>query len=165
MADLRMEMTESVCSRIQYRVIYGDTDAGGIVYYANYLRFMEMGRNEMMRELALPYSELEDQGLIVPVTECYLRYKASGRYDDLLTIATSLAEVKRFSCRFHYRITRPDAEGSSPDLLLIKGFTKHACIDRQGKLMPFPPSVQEQLMQTQTMRNDRAEREAQKEKG
>jgi acyl-CoA thioester hydrolase len=58
MADLRMEMSEPVF-RLNYRIIYGDTDAGGIIYYANYFRFMEMGRNELMRNLAVPYSELE----------------------------------------------------------------------------------------------------------
>ena len=104
MADLRMEMSEPAC-RLQYRVIYGDTDAGSIVYYANYLRFMEIGRNELMRNLAVPYSEIERDGIIIPVTECHLRYKAPAHYDDLITIATCLAELTRWSCRFHYRIS------------------------------------------------------------
>jgi len=145
MADLRLELGEPVF-RMQYRVIYGDTDAGGLVYNANYLRFMEMGRTEMMRNLAVPYSEMEQEGIILPVTECYLRYKASGRYDDLLTIATSLAELTHVTCRFHYRISclRVEEVGSK-ELLLVKGFTKHACTDRQGKLLPFPDKVLAQI--------------------
>lgn len=141
MADLRLDLTEPVFL-LQHRVIYGDTDAGGLVYNANYLRFMEMGRTEMMRSLAVPYSEMEQEGIILPVTECYLRYKASGRYDDLISIATCMAELTRHTVRFHYRISCLRAEKK---LLLVKGFTKHACTDRQGKLMPFPDKVLAQI--------------------
>lgn len=137
MADLRMEMTGPVF-RIDYRVIYGDTDAGGIVYYANYFRFMELGRNELMRSLSVLYSELEQDGIIIPVTESYLRYKAPARYDDLISIETSLAEVTRWYCRFHYRIS---CQQTDREQLLVKGFTKHACIDRQGRLLPMPEKV------------------------
>ena len=141
MADLRMELCEPVF-RMDYRVIYGDTDAGGLIYNANYLRFMEMGRTELMRSHGLPYSAMEQEGLILPVTECYLRYKAAGRYDDLISIATSLAELTRHTIRFHYRISRP-LDGK--EQLLVKGFTKHACTDRQGRLMPFPETVLTQI--------------------
>ncbi|CAK8716103.1 Thioesterase [Candidatus Electronema halotolerans] len=137
MADLRMEMSEPVF-RLNYRIIYGDTDAGGIVYYANYLRFMELGRNELMRSLSTPYSELEQDGIIIPVTECHLRYKASAYYDDVISIHTCLAELTRWSCRFHYRISCPQGDREQ---LLVKGFTKHACIDRQGRLLPMPEKV------------------------
>jgi len=141
MADLHMRMIEPIF-RVQYRVIYGDTDSGGVMYNANYLRLMEIGRTELMRNWAMPYSEMELQGLILPVTESYLRYKAPARYDDLITIATSLAEVKFVSCRFHYRITRAE-EGR--EQLLVKGFTNHACINRQGKLMSFPDNIRETI--------------------
>ena len=137
MADLRMEMSEPVF-RLNYRIIYGDTDAGGIVYYANYLRFMEMGRTELMRNLAVPSKELERDGIIIPVTECHLRYKASAHYDDLISIHTCLAELTRWSCRFHYRI---NCQQQDREQLLVKGFTKHACIDRQGKLVSMPEKI------------------------
>ena len=141
MVELRMELTEPVF-RMDYRVIYGDTDAGGLVYNANYLRFMERGRTEMMRSHSLPYSVMEGGGIILPVTECYLRYKAAGRYDDLISIATSLAELTRHTVRFHYRIS---CQREAKDILLVKGFTKHACTDRQGRLAPFPDSIIEQI--------------------
>ena len=126
-----------------YRVIYGDTDAAGVVYNANYLRYFEIGRTEMMRAWALPYSAIEVMGCILPVTESYLRFKASAAYDDLLTIATSLVEVSKVTCRFHYAITRESEDGRST--LLVKGFTSHACVNRQGKLTPFPPIVMEKI--------------------
>jgi len=129
--------------KVTYRVIYGDTDAAGVVYNANYLRYFEIGRTEMMRAWALPYSAIEELGCILPVTESYLRFKAPAAYDDLLTIATSLVEVSKVTCRFHYAISR-DQEGQRP-LLLVKGFTAHACINRQGKLTPFPAVVMEKI--------------------
>lgn len=126
--------------RSQCRVLYGDTDAGGVVYYANYLRFFELGRTELMRDLGCTYRELEGQGLILPVVESYSRYKASALYDDLLTIRTALVEVRRVSCRFDYVITRgPDQQ------LLTKGFTVHAVVNRAGRLAKFPEAVYEIL--------------------
>lgn len=138
MSDLNTRMVEPVF-RMHCRVIYGDTDAGGVVYNANYLRFFEMGRTEMMRAHALPYSAIEERGLILPVTEAYLRFKAPARYDDLIAIDTCLAEVKKVSCRFNYRIAK-SLEGGK-EQLLVKGFTVHACVDRQGKLSPIPEDV------------------------
>ena len=142
MSKLAVGLTEPVFT-VPYRVIYGDTDAAGVVYNANYLRYFEIGRTEMMRAWALPYSAIEEMGCILPVTESYLRFKAPAAYDDLLTIATSLVEVSRVTCRFHYSITRDSADDRS--VLLVKGFTAHACINRQGKLTPFPTVVMEKI--------------------
>ena len=129
--------------RMNHRVIYGDTDAGGVVYNANYLRYFEMGRTEMMRSCSIPYSKIEDMGLIIPVTETYLRFKAPARYDDLITIETSLVEIKKYSCRFNYRVTK--TLGKERDQLLVKGFTVHACVDHQGNLTPFPEELIQEM--------------------
>jgi len=134
-----------------YRVIYGDTDAAGVVYNANYLRYFEIGRTEMMRAWALPYSAIEELGCILPVTESYLRFKAPAAYDDLITIATSLVEVSKLTCRFHYAITREQEGGKST--LLAKGFTVHACINREGKLTRFPQAVLEKIQAILEKRN------------
>ncbi len=142
MSKLAVGLEEPVF-KVTYRVIYGDTDAAGVVYNANYLRYFEIGRTEMMRAWALPYSAIEELGCILPVTESYLRFKAPAAYDDLITIATSLVEVSKVTCRFHYAISR-DQEGQRP-MLLVKGFTSHACINRQGKLTPFPAVVMEKI--------------------
>ena len=126
--------------RCQCRVLYGDTDAGGVVYYANYLRYFEQGRTELMRELCCTYRDLEGEGLILPVVESYSRYKAPALYDDLLTIRTALVDSQRVSCRFHYAITR-----ESDQRLLVKGFTIHAVVNRAGRLVKFPNEVYEIL--------------------
>ncbi|MBU0485559.1 MAG: acyl-CoA thioesterase [Proteobacteria bacterium] len=116
-----------------YRVLYGDTDSGGVVYYANYLRYFEAGRTELLRHYGTSYRALEDQGFILPVVECKCRYKASAFYDDLLVIETTLVEVKKISCRFDYRILR-----ESDQKLLVKGYTIHAVVNREGRLSRFP---------------------------
>src|SRR5512132_2314735 len=89
-----------------YRVIYGDTDQMGIVYYANYLRWFERGRSEFLRQIGLPYSNIEHQGFHFPVTEVNCRYGNSARYDDVIQIETGLVELGRASLSFAYQITR-----------------------------------------------------------
>ncbi len=130
-----MAMLEPV-RQSQVRVLYGDTDAGGVVYNATYLRYFEQGRGEFMRECGLPYKLLEDRGFILPLVESYLRYKAPARYDDLLLIETCLADLTPFSCRFHCQI-----RNTEDNRLLVKGFTSHASINRQGKLTRLPDDV------------------------
>ncbi|MDR9500629.1 MAG: thioesterase family protein [Desulfurivibrionaceae bacterium] len=131
-----MAMLEPI-KRCQVRVLYGDTDAGGVVYNATYLRYLEQGRGEFMRECGLPYKHLEERGFVLPLVESYLRYKAPARYDDLLFIETCLADLSRFSCRFHCQVR------NGPDnRLLAKGFTHHASISKEeGTLTPLPPDV------------------------
>jgi acyl-CoA thioester hydrolase len=125
----------------RYRVIYGDTDTGGVVYYGNYLRFFEIGRNEFVRSiLKMSYRELEHRGLILPVTEVYCRYKASAHYDDLLEISTSLVRFSRVSMRFHYEIHRLPAHS-----LLVRGVTVHAATDTKGHLTHLPGYFQAAL--------------------
>ena len=116
-----------------YRILYSDTDAGGVVYNANYLRYFELGRSEFMRELVISYKKIEKQGYIMPVVESYLRYKAPGRYDDMLLIQTAIQDIKQVSCRFNYKILRKE-----DNTLLVKGFTVHASVDHQGKLKKLP---------------------------
>jgi acyl-CoA thioester hydrolase len=139
---MNLSMPEPV-HQTTYRVLYGDTDAAGVVYYANYLRFFEKGRTEYMREMVLTYRDIENQGLILPVIESYSRYKAPAAYDDLLIIETSLVELKNVSCRFNYRIYRNDSDNSKT--LLTKGYTVHASVNRNGKLTRFPANLIEKL--------------------
>src|ERR671922_679720 len=93
-----------------YRVIYGDTDQMGVVYYANYLRWFERGRSELLRQLGLPYKSIEEQGFHFPVTEVSCRYLSSARYDDLILIQTQLTAIKRASLNFSYTILK-DIDG------------------------------------------------------
>ncbi|HXG51634.1 MAG TPA: thioesterase family protein [candidate division Zixibacteria bacterium] len=126
-----------VCS---YRVIYGDTDQMGVVYYANYLRWFERGRSEFLRAAGLPYAGIEASGCHFPVTEVTCRYHRSARYDDLVLIETELAAVGRASLTFAYRISRKQ-DGS----LLATGSTTHACVDAGGRVARIPRRLEEPL--------------------
>ena len=119
-------------STVAYRVIYGDTDRAGVVYYATYLRLFEIGRTEYMRNiLGRPYKSLEEQGLLFPVVEAYIRYKSPAAYDDILHIYTRMQAVSKYSITFSYHIRRRDKT-------IVHGRTKHASTDRHGKLTKLP---------------------------
>ncbi len=133
-------MKETTSHRTTYRVIYGDTDAAAVVYNANYLRFFEIGRTELMREKVCTYREIEKMGLLLPVTECYVRYKAFACYDDILQIETKLVELKKVSCKFSYRILRENSD-TGREQLIAKGYTVHASVNRAGKLTPLPTDL------------------------
>jgi acyl-CoA thioester hydrolase len=126
--------------RTRCRVIYADTDAGGVVYHATYLRYCEIGRSELMRGIGLIYQHIEEQGIILPVTECRLRFKAPARYDDMITVDTHVGSLTGFTCRFNYRIEREQADQPKPTLL-VKGFTVHAAITKAGRLIRIPESI------------------------
>jgi acyl-CoA thioester hydrolase len=119
----------------QLRVIYGDTDQMGVVYYANYLRFFEAGRTELLRARGLRYREVEARHrVLLPVTEARVRYHAPARYDDLVTVETSVEEVRRASLRLGYRVLR----GGD---LLATGHTIHACVDPDGRVQRMPAEL------------------------
>ena len=132
------------------RVLYGDTDAGGVVYNANYLRYFEIGRTELMREWICSYSEIERLGFVLPVTESWSRYKAPALYDDLLTIDTTIAELSRFKCKFNYRVYKQQSEDSKRKLL-VKGYTVHAAVTKEGKLTRLPKEILEKIAQYATI--------------
>lgn len=126
-------MTTNLINTTNYRVIYGDTDQMGVVYYANYLRWFERGRSEFLRQIGLPYANIEAAGFHFPVAEVTCRYAQSARYDDVVEIATALAELSRVYLLFEYKIFRQAGR-----VLLATGSTKHACIDREGQVKRIP---------------------------
>ena len=93
-------------NKIEHRVLYGDTDAGQVVYYANYLRWFESGRRELIRQLGIDFAKLENEGIIVPVIEVKCNYLLPARYDDIVIVKTSISEIKEKSIKFDYKILR-----------------------------------------------------------
>ncbi len=131
------------------RVLYGDTDAGGVVYNANYLRYFEIGRTELMREQVCSYNEIEKLGFLLPVTECWARYKAPAFYDDILIVETTVAEVNKLKCKFSYRVVRQENDTERLKLL-VKGYTVHAAITKEGKLTQLPDEILRKIDQLAT---------------
>jgi acyl-CoA thioester hydrolase len=123
------------------RVIYGDTDQMGMVYYGNYLRYFEIARNEFLRRIGAPYRAFEEShGLMLPVVEANVRYRRPARYDDELAILAAVPAVTGAKARFVYEIRRlPDGEE------LASGHTVHACVDGRGRVTRLPAALRERL--------------------
>ncbi len=127
------------------RVRYAETDQMGIVYYANYLVWVELGRVELLRSLGVAYSQLEkSHKLILPVVEANCRYRHPARYDDEILIETRPAFVRQSVLKFAYRILRAGQDGAD-STLLAEGETIHVVCDENLKRMPLPEAYTKAL--------------------
>jgi acyl-CoA thioester hydrolase len=113
---------------IRQRVRFGETDMQGVVYYANYLLYAEVGRVAYMREIGLDYAKMLGTGLDLTIGEATVRYKNALRFDEEFDIRLRLGEVKRVSWTFEYAVDRADgtpcAEMSTVQVMLERGTFK-----------------------------------------
>lgn len=123
------------------RVIYADTDAMGIVYHTNYIKWFEIGRNELMRQLGFVYAEMEKMGYNLPLTKVSCHYLLPARYDQILVIETKIDYIKRASVRFNNYIW--DEEKRK---LLVEGYTVHACTNSEGKVRRLPKQIMDLII-------------------
>ena len=107
-------------------VIYADTDAGQVVYYANYFRWFESGRRELFRDLRIDYNILDKNGIIVPVIEAHCNYHHPARYDDVIVVETRISDVKGKTVRFDYKVFR-----KKDRRLLASGYTINIFVDKK----------------------------------
>jgi acyl-CoA thioester hydrolase len=122
----------------EVRVRYAETDQMGVVYYANYLVWFEVGRVELLRSLGFSYSLLEtEHECILPVVEASCRYRSPARYDDRILIETRPSLLRGSVLKFAYRILRKGKDGAEPTLL-AEGETTHVVCDDQMKKKPLP---------------------------
>ena len=115
------------------RVRYAETDRLGIVYYANYLVWFEIGRSEYCRQNGFLYPDLESMGYSLVVAEARCRYRNAAQYDNLVTVRTSLVDLRRRSVTFHYLVF--DKETA---VQLVDGETRHLCRDNSGRSRVIP---------------------------
>lgn len=128
---------------IPVRVYYEDTDCAGIVYYANYLKFLERGRTEWLRALGFDQDLLIEQGVAFAVTHVQLSYKKPARFNDLLNVVTKVVKVGNASMVFEQAVV----SASEPGLVYLDGTVKVACIDMDGiKPRPIPETLKEELV-------------------
>lgn len=92
--------------KLDVRIYYEDTDSGGVVYYANYLKYCERGRTEFLRHLGFNQHELMQQNFVFVVRKVTIDYKAPARLDDEITISTTIEKVKKVSIVFNQTIQR-----------------------------------------------------------
>ncbi|HCF06422.1 MAG: thioesterase [Desulfomicrobiaceae bacterium] len=125
---------------LAHRVSYGETDAMGVMYYAEYLHLFERGRSEWIRTRGHSYAAIEAQGIYLPVREAQCRYRAPARYDELIWLETWLDAQSRASLTFAYRLM-----DETKTRLLAQGSTQHAVVDSRGKPVAIPQWLREFL--------------------
>ena len=127
------------------RVYWEDTDAGGVVYYANYLKFMERARTEWLRAKGIEQRPLQEQlGIIFVVVDAQIQFRRPARYGDLLAVTCSIAEHSRTSLSFRHEIHRDTAQGE----LVSAGAVRAACVDsRTFKPRPLPEILVTEITQ------------------
>src|SRR5216117_732886 len=128
------------------RVRYAETDKMGIVYYANYLIWFEIGRTEFCRARGFAYRDMEEnEDAFLVVAESYCRYKAAAYYDDELLVRTHITEMRKRSLRFGYEILRvPDGT------IIAEGETGHVVTDANGRVRSLPAGFAELLLSPPT---------------
>jgi len=129
-------MTESPFHDVEFRVRYAETDQMGVVYHANYLVWCEVGRTDFIRARGMSYAEMERAGVGLAVSDMSARFHSAARYDDMIRVRTTVAEVRSRGITFDYLITK-----SSSGERLVSARTALVSIDRSGKLVALPAAV------------------------
>jgi acyl-CoA thioester hydrolase len=130
---------------LRYGILYyEDTDCGKVVYYANYLRYMERSRTELLRERGIELAHYHEKGLLFTVTEAHIRYKAPARYNDLHDVESTIIEIAGASMLIRTVIRR-----ASDRMLLIEGETKIACVSSSGRPVRIPKEITKRLQYDQ----------------
>ncbi len=125
-------------SRTQVTVRYAETDMMGIVYHANYLPWFEVGRTTLLKEIGVPYRQLEEEGFRLPVLEISAKYLRPAVYDDTVEIVTVIREKPLLRIRLEYEVRRGDE-------LLVTGTSVHAFVDTAGRPVRPPSWVAEKI--------------------
>ena len=113
------------------RVRYAETDRMGLLHHANYLVYFEQARTDLLRDQGLTYREMEDQGFLLVITKAEVKYRGPARYDDELTVRTTVARTTPVRIEHRYEVLRDRT-------LIAEGTTTLACVDREGKVQALP---------------------------
>lgn len=119
---------------IEIRVRYAETDRMGLLHHANFFVYFEMGRTELLRARGFSYREIEDAGHFLVIVDLGCKYKRPARYDDLLTLRTTVARVTHVKIVHTYELLRDG-------LLLAEGHSTLACVDRDGRPQALPSTL------------------------
>ena len=117
------------------KIYYHDTDCGGVVYYSNYLKYLEEARTEFFNEKGFSIKELADSGIMFVVARQEIDYKASAHYGDILEIKTKISETSAVKIIFENEIFNQDSK------LLTKAKTILVCVDKNMRPQAIPPEI------------------------
>ena len=137
----RSDQSVGFVDRTTFHVRYAETDAMGIVHHSVYIVWFEEGRSHYMRSIGFPYSEVEQMGYFFTVVEVRARYLVPARYDERVRVETRLADVQSRGLTFAYQVRR-----DTDDVLLAEGWSRHVCIDRDGRPRRIPVTIKERLL-------------------
>jgi acyl-CoA thioester hydrolase len=126
-------------SYMKIRVYYEDTDCGNVVYYANYLKYMERGRTELMRGLGISFHRFHEKGYLFVVSDMTMKYHASVHYDEVIDMETVAKDVTPVTIVFQTTFT------SAKGVTLVTGDVRVACVNKKGKLQRMPKEIVESL--------------------
>jgi acyl-CoA thioester hydrolase len=135
---VRDETTGLIWHRVHHHTMYIDTDRSGVVYHSNYLRYFELGRITLMRDIAYPYREVEDSGYVYPVVETGLKFHHPLYYDDPIWIHTRPDTFERVKVAFAYLITH-----ATTGEVICTGFTTHCALDAKRRPTAVDPKTAE----------------------
>jgi len=124
----------ALCTESPIVVRYAETDRMGVVYHANYLVWMEVGRTDYLARIGFPYGELESDGVVFPVCKAVIELFHPSFYEERLSVLTRLEKLRSRKVVFSYRIVR-GAE------TLVGGTTEHVCVDRQMRVRKIPAGL------------------------
>ena len=127
---------------MKIKIYYEDTDAGGVVYYANYLRYFERARTEFLESLGIKISFYAQKGIKFVVVRTEIDYISPAKLGDVLEIETKLKELKKVSLTFEYTLTKHQDQK-----LVVKGITKLACVDNNLNLIKIPGEIYSLIFQ------------------
>jgi acyl-CoA thioester hydrolase len=121
-------------------VRYAETDKMGVVYYANYFVWFEVGRTDLLRQQGWSYRDMERDGFLLPVLEAHGEYRQPAKYDDEIEVRTTGQLLSPVRVRFDYEAVR-----AGEDVVLATGHTIHAVLDSSGRPRRLPEPVRELL--------------------
>ena len=122
------------------KVYYKDIDQMGIVYYSRYFEFFEEARTEMLSSIGLDYSNVEENGAMLPVIEAHCEYKKGAMFSENIIVKTYIRELPKVKIKFEYEICLADS-----DKILLNGYTIHACTNLEGKPVKMPKYIRKIL--------------------
>ncbi len=125
---------------LEINIYYEDTDCGGVVYYANYLRYFERARTEYIKSKGISLSEFQNNGIIFTVFSVEVKYLYPAYYGETLLISTDIPKKKRASLTFHHTITN-----KKNNRIIVKGNAALACINSKGRPIPLPKEFVEKV--------------------
>lgn len=126
---------------VKYRVNFFDTDMMGVVHHANYIRWFEIGRVEILKTVGISLNDMMNDGIVFPITEVQAKYISSAYFDDDLIIEITPKALTKAKMEFDYKIKR-----SATDELLVTGYTQNVFTSQEtGKIIRIPDKYQNKL--------------------